>query len=145
MKYSKIYIFIRYIIFSMIFTNLAPLGRVGLVVAMSVCMHVSCPLPMLFFPRLLIGTQITLVKPPPSIFFVLFLNFFCDAAGVFNQYRCFCLHRSREFVSPGIFFVWECQLLFSCYCLKVSSWIKAVSSVKQNCRSFYTADARWHF
>ena len=40
------------------FHQLGPLGRVGLVVDMSVCVFV-CPLPMRFFSRPLIGPQIT--------------------------------------------------------------------------------------
>ena len=40
------------------FHQLGPLGRVGLVVDMSVCVFV-CPLPMRFFLRPLIGPQIT--------------------------------------------------------------------------------------
>ena len=52
----------------MIFTNSAPLGRVGLVVAISICMcfGMLSP-PMLFFSRPLIGPQITLSVPGLSL------------------------------------------------------------------------------
>ena len=41
------------------FHQLGPLGRVGLVVDMSVCLCVWCPLPMRFVLRPLIGPQVT--------------------------------------------------------------------------------------
>ena len=52
------------------FHCIGPLGRFGLVVAMSVRPHVcvgTCPLPMRFFSRSLIGPQVTWPDPRPLI------------------------------------------------------------------------------